>query len=153
MKNLLLLLAPLFLLASCRQGEPRLQEELAQAQQQLGQVTAELELLKAGPEKGQLVHIVFLKLREGLPEEEVNRLITGIKKLEEIEVVKYLEVGKIADTGDPRFISNHDIAFQMNFASMEHYEIYQNHPAHLQVREGLTPSLAGPPAVYDYWVE
>lgn len=153
MKNILLLLAPLLLLASCRQEAPQLQEELTLVQQKLQQAEAELELLKAGPEKGQLVHIVFLKLKEGLPEEEVNRLITGIKKLEEIEVVKYLEAGKIADTGDPRFISDHDIAFQMNFASMEHYEIYQNHPAHIQVREGMMPSLAGPPAVYDYWVE
>lgn len=154
MKNLFLFLLPLLLLAACRQqAGPKLQEELSQARVRLQEVESELEQLKAGPEKGRLVHIVFLKTKEGLPEDETAALISKIKQLGGIEGARNLEVGKIADTGDTRFISDHNIAFRMDFAGMERYKAYMEHPTHLEIRESLKAYLAGPPAVYDYWVE
>ncbi|MCB9346300.1 MAG: Dabb family protein [Lewinellaceae bacterium] len=154
MKNQILLLIPLFVLSACRQQvDTHLQEELSQARIRLQEVETELEGLKAGPEKGQLVHIVFLHLKEGLSEEETAVFISQLKQLGGIGLAKGLEIGKVADTGDQRFISDHDIAFQMTFASMEDYKAYMEHPAHLAIRESLKPYLGGPPAVYDYWIE
>ena len=150
---LFLLLFAIFLTACQQQVDPKLQEELSQARIRLQEVETELEGLKAGPEKGQLVHIVFLHLKEGLSEEETAVFISQLKQLGGIGLAKGLEIGKVADTGDQRFISDHDIAFQMTFASMEDYKAYMEHPAHLAIRESLKPYLGGPPAVYDYWIE
>ena len=154
MKNLILLLIPLFVLSACRQQvDLQLQEELSQARIRLHEMETELAQLKAVPKKGQLRHIVFLHLKEGLSEEDTADLIGKLKQLGEVELANSLEVGKVADTGDQRFISDHDIAFQMFFDNMEAYKTYMENPAHLKIRESLKPYLGGPPAVYDYWVD
>ncbi len=157
MKNpfpFLMLLSLLFLFPACQQQvDPNLQEELSRARIRLQEMEAEVEQLRAGPEKGQLIHIVFLKTREGLPEEEMASLTSSIRKLGEIDLVKSLEVGKIADTGDGRFVTGHNIAFRMAFDGMADYQAYMEHPTHLEIRESLKDYLGGPPQVYDYWVE
>ncbi|MCO6476850.1 MAG: Dabb family protein [Phaeodactylibacter sp.] len=155
MKNpFFFLLLFLFLLPACQQQvDPNLQEELSRARIRLQEMEAEVEKLRAGPEKGKLIHIVFLKTKEGLPEEEMAALIGSIRKLGEIGLVKSLEVGKLADTGDERFVTGHNIAFQMAFDGMADYQAYMEHPTHLEIRESLKGFLSGPPAVYDYWVE
>lgn len=150
---LFLLLFAIFLTACQQQVDPKLQEELSQARIRLQEVEAELQQLKAGPEKGRLVHLVFLKTKEGLTTEEMAGLLGSIRQLGEVKGVDNLEIGKIADTGDPRFISDHDIAFQMSFANMEVYQAYQVDPDHEKIRNGLKEFLSGPPAVYDYWAE
>ena len=151
MRHLVFLFTSTLLLAACRQQPSGLQEELAQAKAHVKALESELAAL-ARPE-GELVHIVFLKLKEGLDEAQADTLITEIKKLMSIEGVHGLEVGRIADTGDERFISGHEIVFQMSFADMAAYEAYQNHPTHLQLKKVLGAYLGGPPAVYDYWRE
>ena len=152
--KLIFILLPFFFLPACKQQiDIGLQEELSQARIRLQEMEAEMAQLKAGPEKGQLRHIVFLHLKKDITEEETATLIGKLKQLGEVELAQGLEVGKVAETGDQRFISDHDIAFQMTFASMEDYRTYMENPAHLKIREGLKPYLGGPPAVFDYWVE
>ena len=154
MKNALLLLPLLFFLTACQQQvDPQLQEELSGVRIRLQEMEAEVEQLRAGPGKGQLAHIVFLHLQEGLSEEETGQLVAEIRKLGALDMVKNLEIGRIADTGDDRFISDHGLAFQMTFENLEVYRTYQEHPEHQAIRDNLKPYLAGPPAVYDYWVE
>lgn len=154
MKYLLAFFTAFILLPSCQQRvDPNLQEELSQARIRLQEMEAEVEQLRAGPGKGQLMHIVFLKTKEGLPEQEMAALLEKIKQLGEIDMAGKLEVGRIADTGDERFVTAHNIAFRMAFDNMEDYKAYMEHPTHLEIRESLKPYLSGPPQVYDYWVE
>ena len=154
MKKTILILPILFLLTACQQQvDPQLQKELSQARIRLQEMETELKQMSASPKKGQLTHIVFLHLKEGLSKEDTADLISKLKQLGEIELAQGLEVGKVAETGDQRFISDHDIAFQMTFDNMEAYRTYMENPAHLKIRESLKPYLGSPPAVYDYWVD
>jgi len=60
-------------------------------------------------------------------------------------------MGSIADTKDPRFISDHDLIFQIVVKDLTAYQQYQEHPIHLQLKAIAKEKLAAPPAVYDYW--
>ena len=101
--------------------------------------------------KGQLVHLVFLDTRDDISEEDNSALIEAINNLREIPILKDLDIGLRADTDDPRFISNHELAFSLTVKNMEDYKVYQEHPIHLKLKEIAKDKLAGPPAVYDYW--
>ena len=154
MKYVLAFLPFLFLFSACRQQTgPELQQELSEARIRLQELETELQQARAGQAKGKLEHIVFLKLKESLSAEETSALINTIKKLGDVEGVNNLEVGKMADTGDERFITDHNLAFRMDFASMADYRSYMGDTTHEAIRESLKPYLAGPPAVYDYWIE
>ena len=79
---------------------------------QVEQLKAELAVTKTALEKTKvalneletqedhpLVHIVYFKLKNV---EDASALIAEIKKIEEIKVLKDLEVGTFKDLGDPR---------------------------------------------------
>ena len=141
-----LLFFSLILFASC--SNSAIQNELETAKKELDSANEAIESLKSQiEEEGDLVHLVFLKLK---PDADQAATIAEIKKLESIEEVKDLEVGPFEDLGDARALTEYSILMQMSFADTTAYQNYQKHPIHLALRENLKSVLAGPPATYDF---
>lgn len=143
----------LLLTACSPNAEARLQAE--QAQMELIRVKAALEEaqaeLKAGqPDQGMLAHIVYFKLKSDLSEQDKAAFIAEVKKLNQIEVVRDLQIGSFEDLGDARALSDYDMAMQMTFVSKADYEQYQQHPIHLALKENTGKYMGGPPATYDF---
>lgn len=101
--------------------------------------------------QSQLVHLVWLKLKEDASDQDVDALFGEIKKLAAIEEVNGLEMGSFHDLGDARAMSDLDVVMQMRFDSQEDYQTYQAHPIHLQLKSDLVDYLSAPPVTYDYW--
>jgi len=97
--------------------------------------------------KGNISHIVFLKLSRNADKDKV---IEEIKKISEIDVLHDLEVGIFKDLGDARAMSDYDLAFSMNFKNESDYHLYQKDTLHLQLKESLKELLTGPPVTYDF---
>ncbi len=94
-----------------------------------------------------LVHQVFFKLKKGT---DIKGLITEIKKLNNIPVLKHLEIGTFADLKDPRALSDYGLMMQMRFANEIDFQTYQTHPIHIALKEKGKAYLGGPPVTYDY---
>jgi len=97
----------------------------------------------------QLVHLVYFQLQEKAP---VDSLITTLKQLAQIPLVKNFRIGTFADLGDERALATYDVLLEMGFTDEAAYRAYQQHQLHLQVKAKLGAYLAGPPATYDYRV-
>ncbi len=97
-----------------------------------------------------LIHLVYFDLKEEADKEAV---IQEIRKLEDIQVVKQLEVGSFKDLGDKRAMSTMELVMQMAFDTEEDYKSYQKHEIHLALKKALGVHLTGPPITYDYLVE
>lgn len=138
MKNLIFL--SLLLFFSCK--DKTVEKELADAQAMIEDLKKQIE-----PE-GELVHIVMFKLK---PEADRAILFSEIKKLEEIQEVKDLEVGLFEDLGDKRALSDYEVTMTMSFDSKEDYKIYQKHPIHLALKAYVGGMVSDPPATYDFF--
>jgi len=150
MKNLLLLIV-LIIISSCTSST--LQTELDKVQAAL--VTTKADLAKAQTvvnnlEKeasGQLVHLVFFKVKT---DADLSELVKEVKQLQAIEEVLDLEVGPFEDLGDTRALTEYSMLMQMSFVDKVAYETYQKHPIHLALKEKLGAFLVAPPATYDF---
>lgn len=100
-----------------------------------------------------LMHDVYLNLKDSIKEEDLAKCLEELKRLGKVESTHWLHVGKRAETGDARLDKNYDLALHVVFLSQEHLERYSVDPLHLNVRENIKGFLAGPPVVYDYWVD
>jgi len=117
--------------------------------------TAEVALKKANKkiatlkqaDIGKLVHVVFFKVKSDTDAEAV---IAAIKKLQEIPEVQDLEVGTFEDMGDSRSLSDYNLVMEMTFDDKATYDKYQQHPIHLELKDGIGSFLAAPPATYDF---
>ncbi len=146
----LFILLLIILLTSC--ANATLESELAVTKSALINTEAALkdanqqlaDLQKA--ETGQLVHVVFFKVKEGTEAD----MITAIKKLEGIPVVKDLEVGTFENLNDPRALAEYNLMMEMSFTDKVAYEIYQKHPLHIALKENTKSFMVGPPATYDF---
>ena len=135
-----------FTLVGC--SDSALQDDINRLKNELSEAHANIEILKAQVEpEGDLVHLVMFKLR---PDTDIVALIEEIKKLEGIEQLKDLEVGRFEDLGDKRALSDYDMTMTMSFDSRVDYEAYQKHPIHLALKKYVTPMVAGPPSTYDF---
>lgn len=129
------------------------QKELSRTKIALQEAEKELELVQrklAEVEKenlNRLVHLVFFKVN---PTADQKALITKIKTLDNIAVVKELEVGPFEALGDPRALSEYQLMMQLVFENTADYKTYQEHPIHKDLQEYAKPFLAGPPASYDF---
>lgn len=136
----------LFLVSSCGNSN---QDELTALQGELAKATETINELKSQMEpEGELVHLVFFKLK---PEANTQELIDEIKKLETISEVKDLEVGPFEDLEDARALDEYGLMMQMSFDDKAAYQVYQSHPTHLALREKAMGFLAGPPVTYDFF--
>lgn len=95
-----------------------------------------------------LVHLVWFSLKADANEES---LIAELRKLEAIDVVRDLQIGRFADVDDPRAMSDMELMMGMAFDSVEDYHTYQQHPVHLKLKEQVGAFLDAPPVTYDYW--
>ena len=136
-------------LASCQTKSVK---EAPYADLQLKYDSLHAMLLEQGPDDGELVHTVFLKLKEDISGVDKRMIMDEIKKLGLIAEVHDIHVGLKAETDDDRFISAHDIYFWMVFENITDMQTYRTHPDHLSLKSYLKPYLVEAPAVYDYWV-
>jgi len=95
-------------------------------------------------------HLVFLKLKEEVNKEEV---ISKIQNIKSIQGLKDLEIGLFKDLDDARAMSDYDLAFSMIFEEETDYQLYQDHPFHVELKNELKEFLAGPPVTYDFELE
>lgn len=136
----------LFILVSCT--DTATQDELSKVKSELATAKAKISELESSIEpEGDLVHVVFFKVKSDADE---AALVAEIKKLEEIEEVMDLEVGPFEDLQDTRALSEYSVMMEMSFADEAAYQTYQKHPIHLKLKENAKPFLAGPPATYDF---
>lgn len=130
------------LLGSCSQKA--LEAELISTKKALSDAETKLTALET---KGDLVHLVYFDLKEAA---NINQFIIEIEKLREIEVIQSLEIGTFKDLGDQRALSEYELVMQMSFKDSAAYQVYQNHPIHLQLKAAAKAVLSAPPATYDF---
>ena len=84
-------------------------------------------------EKKSIVHHVFFWLKDPESVADRNALISGIRKLADIETVKNLSVGIAAETEMRDVIDNSwNVAELMYFDDLNAQAVYQAHPLHLE---------------------
>ena len=80
---------------------------------------------------GQVVHHVFFWLQTPGSAEDRDQLIAGLRTLEEIPVVRSLQIGVPASTEQRDVVdSSFDISELMVFDTVDDQKIYQDHPIH-----------------------
>ena len=102
---------------------------------------------------GDLVHYVFLDVKDDISEKQYQFLMKEIKSLSKIDEVSDLKVGRNENMDDDRALVNRDINFEMRFDQKTDYYAYQKSKEHMRVRELLSPFLAQPPLTYDYIIQ
>ena len=150
----LIVLGSVLFLASCGGcNHAELEREAALLAQENAQLRKQAAESKTGAtdRKNELVHIVWFKLKPELTGDQIDSFVNEIYKLDQIDFVDELEVGKFADLGDDRAMSELQLVMSMKFDSEELYQAYQAHQIHLDLKKAAGEFLAGPPVTYDYW--
>ena len=81
--------------------------------------------------KKPLTHHVFFWLKNRDSKEDLNKLVEGLRTLEEIESVKQLYIGVPASTEQREVVDSSFSASElMFFDDIEGQNIYQDHPIH-----------------------
>ena len=152
MKNLIFLLFTATLLFYACGSDCPMKKALDEATGELEKAKTELAILK-NVQEGKLVHVVHIKTRPDLSEEEIVDLKSKLISLSTIEGVLDMELGEPAETNDLRLNSDYNYVLQMRFATEADLTLYQKNEFHLKARESTKGYLAGPPVVFDYWVK
>ena len=111
------------------------------------------ETNSTGYTQGELVHTVFLSLKDEVTQNRKEKIIKILKSLGEIKVTKGLTVSVKAETEDARAETNYDLVLQMAFKDLKDLHLYSVNSSHFEIRAQLKPDLASVPVVYDYWVK
>jgi len=78
-----------------------------------------------------ITHVVFFWLKTPDSTEDRDRLISGVRELAAIEVVRSLKVGVPADTEARDVVdSSYDVSEIITFDTAADESIYQTHPLH-----------------------
>lgn len=96
-----------------------------------------------------LVHIVLFDVKEGMS----DALIKELERMDQIESVHHLKVGKFEDLNDKRAMAEYDLIMQMQFLDEASYRQYQNHPLHLSLKKVASQMLEKAPTSYDYTIQ
>lgn len=79
-----------------------------------------------------VVHHVFFWLKNPGLKEDLEKLIAGLKTLSQIETVRQLKVGIVADTKKRDVVDNSwSVSELMFFSDLAGQAVYQTHPLHL----------------------
>ncbi len=151
MKHLIYLFMPTISLVACG-GECPMQQQLAQTKAELAAVQQELSEI-ADPEGSVLIHTIYLKTKEDLTAEQLDDLKDKMAGLATLPMLRSFHIGEPAATGDPRLNDDYNFVLHMSFSSEEDLAAYQKDESHLEARRSTKDYLAGPPVVYDYWIE
>lgn len=150
MKYLGLVFIISWVLACQSQGNSQ-KEALEASQAKVEELQTAIHQMEA---KGKiLTHHVYFNLKASLTDEEESHFEKGLRSLSKVEVAKGLKVGRGADTGDSRLVSDYDFVLSMYFEGLEDLEQYAKDSFHLEVRKEIGPMLEKAPVVYDSWVE
>ena len=139
----------LILLSSCKDPDAALRADLDKAVFKIDMLENQLAVKKS-VEAGDIVHHVYLDVKDDLAKEEFGQLISELNKLRGISVLETFSIGKFKDLEDKRSLSAYEVALSMSFKNMEDYKVYQNHPAHIKLKVELDKYLAAAPVTYDY---
>lgn len=112
--------------------------------------TLKNELSAKDDHKGDLVHYVFLDVKDDISEKQYDYLLNLLRSLSQIPSVADFELGRFESMDDDRSISDRDINFEMRFENKLDYYAYQKSDEHMRIRESLSPYLAKAPLTYDY---
>lgn len=82
---------------------------------------------------GMLQHVVYFYLNEEVTEEEKAAFENGLAELLSIDEVYFYEIGIPGSTAE-RDVTDHSFAYSISawFLTMEDYEIYADHPIHME---------------------
>lgn len=154
MKKIIMLAGLVFAIFGCKNA-PDLSEKVAQLETQLSETQKALTEIKEQqvPDSYNLMHMVFLDLKDDLSREAQNAIMADIEALKNIPGVKGLHTGRFEDLGDPRAWRQYDMVLYMRFQNADDYRAYQNNPIHLNLKKNLAQYLAAPPATYDFRIE
>ena len=104
------------------------------------------------PQTTVIDHIVLLKVRPDVTEEEIKHFIDGINSLKDIPGVVTISVGStfVEDwMADRRDGITHSLSCRLE--SKEALQVYQDHPLHVKVKNDcIVPIIASPPVAVDY---
>ena len=103
--------------------------------------------------EAKLVHLVYLDIKDDITDSTKAVLLQSIDSLNNIEQIKSLDVGMFSNLDDPRAMSKFELIMNMKFMGPEDYNIYQNDPIHLRMKDKLGAYLSGPPVTYDYSIQ
>jgi len=156
--TIIILTIGLVSLFSCQQREDPKNLLLAVQNQKINSLikkNTELEEKISTPVdyKGDLIHYVFLDIKQKVSDKQYQFLVEEIQSLKSVKEVKDLKVGLHENMDDDRALENRDINFEMRFKNKKEYYAYQKSEDHMRVRETLAPYLAKPPLTYDYVVQ
>ena len=110
---------------------------------------------KGGTNAHGVDHIVLLKLRSDVTEEQIQSLNDGVASLVRIDGVESATVGSMFVEDwmeDRRGDQGINYGIRVRLASKECLKYYQTHPYHVKViKQNIAPLLAAPVLAYD-WV-
>lgn len=89
--------------------------------------------------KTMFVHHVYFWLKNPDSQEDLQKLIEGLKKLGKIKTLKMFHLGKPADTNRDVIDRSYSISWLNIFDSKEDEEKYQTDPIHLKFVEECSP--------------
>jgi len=82
-------------------------------------------------DKKSIIHHVFFWLKNPLSKEDLQKLLAGLKTLEQIKTVRKLYIGVPASTEKRDVVDNsYHVSELMFFDTLEDQEAYQNDPIH-----------------------
>lgn len=92
-----------------------------------------------------LRHIVLLQLQPEATDEQVDTIVAGLRALpDQVPGVQALTAGRDAGLDE----SNATVGFTADFADIDGWRAYRDHPAHKQlIGDHIAPVLAGKTAI------
>ena len=145
----LLLTLCLFSILSCKDPDTQLRKDLDASIFKQDMLQRELDS-KQVPKSGDLIHMVFMNLKEDLTETQINKFIEEVNQLQGAPGVRSFTLGDFKNLKDDRAFSDYEMVATMAFDNEESYRVYQTDPHHLALKEKFKPYLDGAPGTYDF---
>lgn len=93
----------------------------------------------AARKKNVLVHHVFFWLKNPQSQEDLKKLLEGVKTLEKIETIKMLHIGVPAATEKRPVVDNsYSVSELIFFDDLKGQSTYQDHPIHVKFVENYS---------------
>jgi hypothetical protein len=114
----------------------------------IGGATMFTENHKKREMKNVFVHHVFFWLKNADSKDDLNKLITGLKKLSAIKTIQQFHIGIPASTSRSVIDGSYQVSWFTLFANKADQDSYQTDPVHLQFVEACN-ALWNKVVVYD----
>jgi len=92
-------------------------------------------------------HVVMMRWADGVTEAQLTALIEGLSRLPgQIPEIRHYTFGRDAGLNE----GNHDFVIVAEFADVEDYKVYRDHPDHLALINDLLKPILGSRAAVQY---